>query len=81
MWSNPPLHMIGSLIKQRQRQKTIGFMSKTRAARASRFFRTFRTSTARLQSETSQCDVLWKTWTYDDKCYFLYLNMDKALKN
>ena len=41
MWSHPPLHMIGSLIKQRQRQKTIGFMSKTRAARASRFLEHF----------------------------------------
>ena len=39
------------------------------------------TSTARLQLETSQCDVLWRTWTYDDKCSFLYLNVDKALKN
>ena len=63
------------------------------SARASRFLEHFRlatsswradislTSTARLQSETSQCDVLWKTWTYDDKCSFLSLNMDKALKN
>ena len=40
-------------------------------------FRTL-TSTARLQSETSQCDVLWKTWTYDDKCSFLCLNTDKS---
>ena len=39
------------------------------------------TSTARLQLETSQCDVLWRTWTYDDKCTFLYLNMNKTLKN
>ena len=39
------------------------------------------TSTARLQLETSQCDVLWRTWTYDDKCSFLYLNVDKALRN
>ena len=38
-------------------------------------------SAARLRRETSQCDVLWKTWSYDDKFSFLYLNMDKALKN
>ena len=24
---------------------------------------------------------LWRTWIYDDKFSFLYLNMDKALKN
>ena len=39
------------------------------------------TSTARLRCETSQCDVLWRTWTYDNKFFFLYLNMDKVLKN
>ena len=38
-------------------------------------------STERLRRETSQCDVLWKTWPYDDKFSFLYMNMDKALKN
>ena len=36
---------------------------------------------ARLRRETSQCDVLWNTWLYDDKFSFLYLNMDKALNN
>ena len=38
-------------------------------------------STARLRREASQCDILWRTWTLDDKFPFLYLNMDKALKN
>ena len=38
-------------------------------------------STARLRSETSQCDVLWGTWTYYHTFSPLYLNMDKALKN
>ena len=37
--------------------------------------------TAPLRRETSQCDVLWRTWTYDDKLPFLYLNMDKVVKN
>ena len=31
--------------------------------------------------KASQCDVLWRTWTYYDKFSLLYLNMDKALKN
>ena len=39
------------------------------------------TSTARLQRETSQCDVLQRTWTYDKKFSFVYLNMNKALNN
>ena len=39
------------------------------------------TSTARLQRQTSQSDVLQRTWTYDEKFSFLYLHMDKALKN
>ena len=38
-------------------------------------------STARLRRETSQSDVLQRTWTYDDKFSFPYLNVDKALKN
>ena len=39
------------------------------------------TSNARLRREISQCDVLWRTWTYDDKFSFLYLNVDKAINN
>ena len=39
------------------------------------------TFTARLRRETSQCDVLRRTWTCYDKFSLLYLNMDKALKN
>ena len=30
---------------------------------------------------TSQCDVEWRTWRDDDKLFFNYFNMDKALKN
>ena len=37
-------------------------------------------STARLQRETSHCNIKWRTWTPDDKFSFLYFNMDKALK-
>ena len=32
-------------------------------------------------TETSQCDVLWRTWSYYNNFSLLYLNMDKALKN
>ena len=41
------------------------------------------TSTARLRRETSQRDVLWRTyaWTHFKKFSLLYLNMDKALEN
>ena len=63
-------------------KKSVGFMSKTNALHvhhASYYISL--TSTARLRRETSQCDVLWRTWTYDDKFSFLYLNMDKVLKN
>ena len=49
------------------------------SARASRFFDISLMFTARLQGETFQCDVLWRTWTYDDRFSFLSLNMDKAL--
>ena len=57
-------------------------MSKTTALRVHHaFWYISMTSTALLRRETSQCDVLWRTWTYDNKFSFLYLNMDKALKN
>ena len=60
----------------------IGFMSKTTAMHVYHAFQYISlTSTERLRRETSQCDVLWKTWPYDDKFSFLYMNMDKALKN
>ena len=29
----------------------------------------------------SECDVLWRTWTYGDRFSLLYFNMDNALKN
>ena len=41
-------------------------------------------STARLRRETScdvLCDVLWRTWTYEDEFSFLFSKLDKALKN
>ena len=57
-------------------------MSKTTALHVHHAFRYISlTSTARLRRETSQCDVLWKTWTYHDNFSLLYLNMDNALKN
>ena len=48
------------------------------SARASRFL--VHLFTARPRQETSQCEVLCRTWTYDDKFSFLYLNMDKPLR-
>ena len=39
------------------------------------------TSTARLRRETSQFAVLRWTWTYDDEFSFLFLNLNKILKN
>jgi len=60
----------------------IGFMSKTTALHVHHAFWCISlTSTARLRLETSQCDVLWRTWTYENKFSVLYLNMDKANKN
>ena len=65
-----------------QRQKTIGFMSKTNALHVHDAFKYISlTSTTRLPRETSQCEVLWRRWTWDDKFSLLSLNMDKALKN
>ena len=69
-------------LRRRQRQKTVGFMSKTTALKVHHAFQYISlTSTVWLLRETFQCDVLWRTWTYDDRFFFLYLNMDKALKN
>ena len=68
--------------RQRQRQKTIRSTSKTTALHvhhASQYIAL--TFTARLRRETSQHNVLWRAWTYDDKLSFLYLNMDKVVKN
>ena len=28
-----------------------------------------------------ECDVLWRTWKYDDRFSLLYFNMDNALNN
>ena len=61
---------------------SVAFMSKTNALHvhhASYYISL--TFTARLRRETSQCDVLWRTWTYDEKFSFLYLNMDEVLEN
>ena len=63
-------------------KKTIVFMCKTTALHVHHAFQYISlTSTARLRREASLCDVSWGTWKYDDKFSFLYLNMDKALKN
>ena len=63
-------------------KKTIVFMCKTTALHQHNAFQYISlTSTARLRREASLCDVSWRTWKYDDKFSFRYLNMDKALKN
>ena len=68
-------------VKKENKNKTIGFMRKTTALHVHHAWYISLTSTARLRRETSQCDVLWRTWTYEDKFSFLYWNMDKALEN
>ena len=76
------LRELKQLRRLRQRQKTIGFMSKTTALHVHQALKYISlTSTARLRRETSQRNVLWRAWTYDDKLSFLYLNMDKVVKN
>ena len=62
-------------------RKTIGFMSKATALHVHHTYEYSLKFTARLRRETSECDVLWRTWTYCDSFSLLYLNMDKALKN
>ena len=66
--------------KKYKLKRSIGFMSKTTALHVHHaFFYISLMITARLRGEISQCDVLWRTWTYDDRFSFLSLNMDKAL--
>ena len=69
--------------RQQQRQKTIGFMTKTTTLHVHHAFQyiSLTSTTAQLRREISQCDVIWRTWTYGDKFSFLYFNMDKALEN
>ena len=68
--------------RQGQRKKTIGFIRKTTTLHVHHVFEYISmTSTAPLPRETSQFEVLWRTWTYDDKLSFLNLNMDKVVKN
>ena len=62
-------------------RKTIGFMSKATALHVHHTYEYSLKFTARLRRETSECDVLWRTWTYCDSFSLLYLNMDKAVKN
>ena len=68
--------------RQRQRQKTIGFMSKTTVLHVHQALSYIAlTSTAPLRRETSQHNVLWRAWTYNEKLSSLYLTMDKFVKN
>ena len=70
------------VLQQQQHQTTISFMSKTTALHVNHaFWYISLTSTARLRRETSQCNVLWRTWTYENKFSVLYLNMDKDNRN
>ena len=76
------LRELKQLRRRPQRQKTIGFMSKTTALDVHQALKYISLmSTARLRRETSQRNVLWRAWTYDDKLSFRYLNMDKVVKN
>ena len=67
---------------QQQRQKNNWFYEQNNfSARASRFLAHFFDVYCTTTTWNSQSDVLWRTWTNDDKSSLLYLNMDKALKN
>ena len=68
-------------VKKEKEKKTIGFIRKTTALHVHHAWYISLTSTARLRRETSQCEVLWRTWTYEDKFSFLYWNMGKVLEN
>ena len=37
--------------------------------------------TAWVWRETFWCNVLWRTWTFDNNFSFFFLNLDKDLKN
>ena len=67
---------------QQQLQKTIGFMRKKTALH---IYHTFQyislTSTEWPRGETPMWLVFWRTSTHDDKFSFLFLNLDKVLKN
>ena len=86
----PFIHSLGSLSNyddadnNNVKKQFTGFMSKTTALHVYHaFWYISLTSTARLRRETSQRDVLWRTyaWTHFKKFSLLYLNMDKALEN
>ena len=67
---------------QRRLQKNNRFNDQNKSpARASRFLVHFFDVHRRVLRETSLFDVLWRTWTYDDEFSFLFLNLNKILKN
>ena len=67
--------------RQQQRQKAIGFMSKTTALHVHQAFQYISlTSTVQLRRKTSHYDVSWRAWTYYEKFSLLYLNMVNPLR-
>ena len=67
--------------RQRQRQNTIGFMTKTTALHVHHaVWYISLTSTVRLQRQTSQSDVLQRTWTYDKNFPFFIWTWIKPLR-
>ena len=58
------------------------FLSKTTVLHVHHAFQYISlTSTAGLRRETSLCDVLWRTGTYDDEFSFLFLNLNNNSNN
>ena len=62
--------------QQKKSKKELIYEQNNLFTRASRFFIHSLTSL-----HDSWCDVLWGTLIYDDEFYFLFLNLDKVLKN
>ena len=50
-------------------------------ARGSRFFVYFLALTARLPRENAWFQVLWRTWTSNDKTIFTFMNLDMVDRN
>ena len=66
----------------KKNKQTIVLMMKTTALHVHHAYSYISlTSTARLRRETSQSAVLRWAWTYDDEFSFLFLNLNKILKN
>ena len=74
-WETTTTTTTTTIDNAKKKKTTIGFMSKTTSSSSRFLVQLFDVHC------TSQCDVEWRTWRDDDKLFFNYFNMDKALKN